>query len=174
MSSCKIIQWNCQEISNKKHKLTDFISKGKPEIKTIQETEIKKDSNFNFRNHNTSKRRTLCPSLARWRGHFHRWKIVWENDNNNKLKAIKQNVNKWKENPSSPRRKETLINRLRRGLTLTTHEYLKTGGIALPCDLCYQESITISYLLTRFYSLDQTRTEVYCSQTPENPEEYLG
>ena len=47
-----IVQWNIQGISNKKQELLDIISKIKPEILSIQETMLRKDTNFSLKHYN--------------------------------------------------------------------------------------------------------------------------
>ena len=75
-----------------------------------------------------------------------KWNTEWI-EKNDKLKEIKPDTRPWKENDRC-RKNKTVINRLRVGHTLLTHEYLMEGGLPVPeCELCHNHTMTVKQLL---------------------------
>ena len=88
-----------------------------------------------------------------------KWQNIWNNLSNNKLHAIKKQV---EENPyiKMTRKKEVTLTRLRIGHSNITHSHLLKGEESPYCIPC-QEPYTIKHILTNCTDLKQIRQKHY-------------
>ena len=77
---------------------------------------------------------------------FTRWREQWQATNNNKLRAIKNDVTVWPSSKNNVRKMETILTRLRIGHTHITHSHLMEGRAAPYCGSCIVP-LTVEHLL---------------------------
>jgi ribonuclease HI len=76
-----------------------------------------------------------------------KWKELWHNTTNNKLRGIKEVTSAWPTSIRSCRREEVVLTRLRIGHCALTHAYLFTAERIPPrCDIC-DMPLTVKHLL---------------------------
>ena len=95
-----------------------------------------------------------------------KWQNKWDEENNNKLKNIKTDVNLWKSSIQSEKHNEVILTRLRIGHTRLTHNYLmSTPHREVPfCNEC-NTVITVKHFLCDCRNFNYHRN-IYLKNTP--------
>ena len=102
-----------------------------------------------------------------------KWNAEW-NEKNEKLREIKPDNRPWKENDIC-RKDETVINRLRSGLTLLNHGYLMEGKpVPTESELSHNHTMTVKHLLAECDNLASLRLRFFDGSITNTLKKVLG
>ena len=103
---------------------------------------------------------------------FNKWQQLWQTVDNNKLRAIKDNVSVWPSSKQKIRKTEVILTRLRIGHTKLTHGHLMEGRVAPYCNSCIVP-LTVEHILVECpdYRNDRLR---YFGSVIVNLKEIIG
>ncbi|XP_066909633.1 uncharacterized protein [Halyomorpha halys] len=76
-----------------------------------------------------------------------KWRQMWENVSNNKLREIRRDVSPWISSTRDVRKEEVILTRLRIGHTRLSHGYLMARDPPRLCQAC-RKKLTVKHILT--------------------------
>ncbi len=89
-----------------------------------------------------------------------KWQGEWAPKFDNKLNEVHPNIGKWNCGYQCPRKEQSVLSRIRIGLSHLTHCYLLKGEDAPECISCACQ-LTVKHILMECAEFDETREQYF-------------